>query len=152
LLQPLKKNGKEIVSIHVRRADYIENGVNTPNGTLPYFNPSTKYYEEAVSLFSEKNCTFIVFSDDIPWCKSAFKAREDFVFSEGESPEVDLCAMSLCDHNIITNSSFSFLGAVLNKNPSRKVICPGKYMKHDNVIKHVNHCWFPDDYTPLVVE
>lgn len=152
IILPLKSNGRQVISIHVRRSDYIEGGANTPSSTLPYFNPSVNYYTEAMALFQEEISTFIVFSDDIPWCKESFRERSNLVFSEGTSPEVDMCAMTLCDHNIIANSTFSFLGALLNRTSQKKVICPGKYLKNDHIINHMNHCWFPDDFIPLIIE
>ena len=45
------------------------------------------------------------------------------MFIEGNQFE-DLCLMSLCDHNVISNSSYSWWGAWLNKNENKKIISP----------------------------
>ena len=106
------------VSIHVRRGDYV-----VPPHDAFYTNLcNTDYYEKAIALFpSEK---FLVFSDDIPFCKTYFKG-EQFEFSEGRSEIEDLNLMASCKRgNIIANSSFSWWGAYLSGNPGNKIIAP----------------------------
>lgn len=99
------------VSIHVRRGDYV----NHPG----YWNITPEYIQEAFNYFTDDEYTFLIFSDDIDWCKQIFP--EGVVFIEGNQFE-DLCLMSLCDHNIISNSSYSWWAAYLNQNQNKKVI------------------------------
>lgn len=103
------------VSVHIRRTDYVGQ---------PNFHPlaSLEYYKLAMSKFTDKETTFIVLSDDIDWCRENFQG-DNIVFTQN-STFVDLSIMSLCDHNIIANSSFSWWGAWLNRNPSKIVIAP----------------------------
>jgi hypothetical protein len=105
------------VSIHVRRGDYVAH----PN----YWVVTPEYFQEALNHFTDQEYTFLVFSDDIEWCKNTFP--EGVVYIEGNNQFEDLCMMSLCNHNIIANSSYSWWGAFLNKNPNKKVIAPSNW-------------------------
>lgn len=102
-------------SIHVRRGDYLR---------LPHHHPTCNmdYYNEAIKQFPE-GTFFLVFSDDIDWCKTVFNGN-NFIFIEGNEDYIDLWLMSLCKNNIIANSTFSWWGAWLNQNLNKKVIAP----------------------------
>jgi len=103
------------VSIHVRRGDYLNKYDKHPVQDINYYNLAMKYFRDYKK--------FIIFSDDIEWCKTNF-IGDQFIFIEGEHDYIDLWLMSLCDHNIIANSSFSWWGAWLNQNINKKVIAP----------------------------
>jgi hypothetical protein len=106
-----------IISLHIRRTDYLTNSQN-------HNNLSLDYYEEALSEFPS-NSTVIIFSDDPEWCKEQEIFSSDrFLVSENNSGYIDMCLMSLCSDYIIANSSFSWWGAWLSKNQDKKVIAP----------------------------
>jgi len=85
------------------------------------------YYIKAISLFPEDSL-FIVFSNDINWCKSNFKnISRPFIYIENEEHYHDIYFMSLCKHQIICNSSFSWWSAYLNLNVEKTVIAPSKW-------------------------
>ena len=101
-------------SIHVRRGDYVN---NPHHPVLPL-----SYYEKSLEIIKPKGYTY-VFSDDMDWCKKNF-SFDKMIFMEGNSNIEDLKLMSLCSHNIIANSSFSWWGAWLNQHPLKKVFTP----------------------------
>jgi hypothetical protein len=90
-----------------------------------YWVVTPEYLQEALNHFTDQEYTFLVFSDDIEWCKNTFP--EGVIYVEGNNQFEDLCMMSLCDHNIIANSSYSWWGAFLNKNPNKKIIAPSNW-------------------------
>lgn len=102
-------------SLHIRRGDYL---------SLPHFADLWRegYYDRAMGLFPP-GTTYLVFSDDIPWCR-AHLAGSQFVFVEGQDAPEDLFLMSLCESHIIANSSFSWWGAWLNPRPNKTVVAP----------------------------
>lgn len=105
------------VAIHVRRGDYVNQQQFHPTCT-------PDYYIEAARLFEDYDPYFIIFSDDVDYCRKLFAESENILYINNIDPYVDLCLMSMCDHNIIANSSFSWWGAWLNKNPNKKVVAP----------------------------
>jgi hypothetical protein len=113
-----KKFFSNSVSIHVRRGDYLDKKDRHPIQDINYYNLAMTYFNNYEN--------FIIFSDDIEWCKNNFMG-DKFMFIEGEKDYIDLWLMSLCTHNIIANSSFSWWGAWLNKNSNKKVIAPSNW-------------------------
>ena len=110
----------KIASIHVRRGDYL---------MFPDHHPtcSLEYYDKAIKILSDKEETkFLVFSDDVDWCKTNFK-DERFIIIDLKDSYSEMCLMSLCDHNIIANSSFSWWGSWLNQNTDKVTIAPSKW-------------------------
>jgi len=119
------------VSLHIRRGDYVNNKSNTKI----YSRCTLDYYEKAVKYIIERvdKPVFYVFSDDPEWGMGHFKIEYPILFinhNKGKDYE-DLRLMSLCKHNIIANSTFSWWGAWLNKNPQKIVIAPAKWFEND---------------------
>jgi hypothetical protein len=112
----VKKPIDKLTSVHVRRGDYLN--LQDYHSIL-----SKEYYLEAMKNF-EGN--FMFFSDDMEWVKNNFKG-DNILYSETNNELFDLTLMSICDNNIIANSSFSWWGAYLNKNENKKVIAPKKW-------------------------
>lgn len=109
-----------VVSVHVRRTDYLELTQKHP--------PVTKeWYEEQMGRFP--GFTFQFFSDDIEWCRQTFGHRSDVCFSVGKTEERDLVDMSGCEHHICSASTFSWWGAWLNRNPNKHVFIPKQWFQ-----------------------
>lgn len=105
-------------SVHVRRGDYLRFPNDHPTLSNDYYNNSFKNMK--------KGTKFIVFSDDINWCKENLKG-DNLTYIDEKDDYINLLLMSLCKHNIIANSSFSWWGAWLNKNKNKTVIAPKEW-------------------------
>lgn len=118
-LQEILKN-ENTCSIHVRRGDYL----NSPNH---HPTQNMNYYMRAIKEMP-KDSVFLIFSDDIKWCKENFPSLpEKFIFVEGNKDYEDLYLMTHCKNNIIANSTFSWWGAWLNSNSDKIVVAPKKW-------------------------
>lgn len=127
----------EIMQYLTNKYSDILNDPNTVSIHIRFYHedPEEKFYigcrkefiEAAMALFP-KDSHFIVFSNRMGKCKEFLSTIQgNFRFIEGETHYHDLYLMSLCKHNIISNSSFSWWAAYLNPNPSKKVVSPAAW-------------------------
>jgi len=147
----------EPIMLHVRRGDanlvdprgfkwsYTQCSDQHPTQTI-------EYYEEALKQFDEDQ-PVIVFSDSPEWVEEQeFFQGDRFMVSKpttkyadgSYTPYVDLCLMSLCSHAIIANSSMSWWGAWLQKNPNKKVIAPKRWFGPAYADKDTTDLYCPD--------
>lgn len=110
----LKNNNT--TSLHIRRGDYV--GLPNHHPVLPM-----DYYKNSINYFSDSQI-YLIFSDDIEWCKSNLAFIENKIFVDNLDDYEELYLMSICNNNIIANSTFSWWGAWLNTNENKKVISP----------------------------
>lgn len=129
---PLAKNEElyktigngESVCISIRRGDFVENPKFAKN-----FNVCGKeYFEDAVKEIKKrvKKPIFVMFSDDIEWCKkNILLPGEKVYYEDGTDPVWEkLRLMYSCKHFIISNSTFSWWAQYLSRNENKIVIAP----------------------------
>lgn len=122
---------KPLISVHVRRGD----NVTHPPGFHPLRSP--EYYTDAAKMLPTDG-SIIVFSDDPDWCRENIESalqRDVAFFYEGVARPreyvdrllyenapvldwIDVQLMAMCDHHILSNSSYAWWGAFLSENRS----------------------------------
>jgi hypothetical protein len=123
---------RNIISLHIRRNDYVNLQEHHPLCTLEYY---TECLEEL------PNIPTLIFSDDSEWCLEQDLFNSDrFLVSQSNSPYMDMCLMTLCNYHIIANSSFSWWGAWLSN--SKKVFAPKQWFgkNYENYILDDLYC------------
>lgn len=133
LAEIIMKN--DFVSVHVRRGDYLHKDNEWVFGnicTIDYYNRAIEYIREKAG-----NCKFCFFSNDINWIKDQFDLEGAICIEEGMFEQYqdwyDMYLMSICKHNIVANSTFSWWGAWLNTNDDKIVIAPQKWMNRCDI-------------------
>ena len=99
----------------------------------PYTYPQygKDYLEKAMALFPD-NCTFVVSSNRIEFAKNEVPTTgRTVIFLEDEPAYIDFFLLTLCKHNIITNSTFGWWSAYLNQNPDKIIVCPKIWSAYD---------------------
>jgi hypothetical protein len=124
LAQRIRAGGPS-AAVHFRRGDYARNPrFREEIGVL-----GLDYYERAVGRLRalHPDVTLYIFSDDIDAIEREFRPAGPHVFVRSV-PDAwffeKLPLMALCDHAIISNSTFAWWGAWLNPSPTRVVIAP----------------------------
>lgn len=132
---------KEVIAIHVRRGDYVEN----PN----YVNLPIEYYHGALKQFfpEQKRMNILVFSDDPSYASTMFQGRDNVTIVKDNSDIDDLCLMSLCSHWVIANSSFSWWAAYLGSNKKGgTVVAPAQYFEGTMKETHPLTDFYPEGW------
>lgn len=115
------------VAVHVRRGDYV----SLPAASQFHGVLGMDYYDAALGEIRSKTeqPKIFVFSDDIGWCRAAFKDKgvDAFIDGSGKPSAHDLMLMSKCAHQVLANSSYSWWAAWLNQNPGKIVIAPERW-------------------------
>lgn len=129
------------ISVHVRRGDYV----NNPETLKSHGICGLDYYQNAVELIVSKveKPYFFLFSDEPEWVQQNLKLDypcEVISHNKGESSFEDMRLMSVCKHNIVANSSFSWWGAWLNNNFNKTIIAPKSWF--------INPDWDSKDIIP----
>ena len=127
-----KINNCNAVSIHIRRGDYLNNHWQKSLAVIK----DTTYYIKAMEFINQNimNPHYFIFSDDMQWVKDNLKIPGCTYINNNKADNsyVDMYLMSLCKHNIIANSTFSWWGAWLNKNENKIIIMPDRWMNNNS--------------------
>ena len=117
------------VAIHVRRGDYISN----PKVSEELGFCGRNYYIEAMDFVKNKvrNPHFIIFSDDIEWCRDNLPNNSTSLFCSTENAATALTIMKLCRHHIISNSSFSWWAAYLGEKEDSITVLPKPWWRKE---------------------
>lgn len=124
----------EAVSVHVRRGDYVLN----PSTSVFHGICTLDYYREAIENIAShaQRPHFYFFSDEPEWVKENLNPGYPATFIDHNGPDKaceDMRLMSLCKHHVIANSSFSWWGAWLCRNPEKIVIAPKRWFKKEDM-------------------
>ena len=118
------------VSVHLRRGDYASAFGSSVMLSMDYYTQALRHMSARADA-----CTFFVFSDDKAFARDWARDRRNCVVVDHNDAEhlahEDIRLMSLCRHHIIANSSFSWWGAWLNRDPDKHVIAPATWLGYE---------------------
>lgn len=115
-------------AIHIRRTDYISN--------------NSKYIsltEEDVYKIREKfpDDDFIIFSDDIEWCKNKFSSMKfrfpPTNYSNFNDSLIEFSAMRKCMAIIMSNSTFAWWTAYLSRRPGHITVYKNPWFSNESI-------------------
>lgn len=125
----IKSNIQQVgqsLGMHIRRGDYVTTCKDW-NGLC-----GADYYKNGLAEILKKYQIqkIFVFSDDIDWAREnlRFDLPTFFVSRPELSAVEELLLMSVCKHQIIANSTFSWWSAWLNRNENKIVIAPSRWL------------------------
>jgi hypothetical protein len=149
----INTNINDCISMHFRLGDYKK----YPN---VYYILDTNYYKQAIIHILNNptnNCTTIYYFCEDADLQEVLNTIEllqnefpflSFIRAEPLLEDWEqMLLMSLCSHNIIANSTFSWWGAYLNSNTNKIVCYPEKWFKPEAGLNTCN--LFPNDWISI---
>lgn len=123
-----KTSEEGAVAVHIRRGDYVTNSdANKVHGVQ-----SIEYYKRALNRLQESasGLSFYVFSDDLSWTsqQDIWPSRTTFVEDRHYHPSIGMNLIANCQHQIISNSTYSWWGAWL-KDRKGQIIMPKMWLR-----------------------
>ena len=131
LLKLFRPHRKDLEYIRKKYKDILDDSKSVSVHLRYYYAEDPKiaqhdqeYFTKAMALFP-KDSLFVVTSDNMAFARKNIPTDWGrVVFIENEPPYIDFFLQSLCKHNIISNSTFSWWSAWLNENSSKIVVRP----------------------------
>lgn len=127
---------RDTCCIHVRRGDYLKFKNYHPVQTMDYYNKAIE------KIPCNK---FLIFSDDVKWCKKNFIGKK-FIVSEPASSLIDFKMMIACNHFIIGNSSFSWWAAWLSEHDDKVIVAPNNWFGSKLIKTNPTHDLIPPEW------
>ena len=127
------------VCVTVRRGDFLLDKFKKQ-----FYICTPEYFEKAIDEMNKKveNPQYIVFSDDVEWCKENMKFPENTLYESGNDPIWEkIRLMYSCKNFIISNSTFSWWAQYLSRNEDKKVIAPSQWNKFEYAVPIYDEKW-----------
>jgi len=135
----VKSSDQNLVFVHIRRGDYL----TWPSREYPAVLEKQWYIRAMDRMRAKvKNPIFLLLTDDPYYAKDCFGVQSDILISENDQL-VDLALMSLCQHGILSASSFAWWGAWFSEKRSSD---EGIYMAPKYWGGHRKKEWIPEGF------
>lgn len=108
------KKHTKYIGIHIRRGDFVDS-----NNTLHKVT-QIEYIKNAMRVYNKKY--FLVFSDDIDWCREKLTLINGVSFFKGNDAIEDFIGLMYCHDFILSGSTFSWWAAILNADNNTRVV------------------------------
>ena len=124
-------SSKPTICIHIRLGDTL---------AQPWMHKiSPEYLQECFNYLPQDDFNFLVFSDNLEYCKDWFPEGDNVYFAEDLNEAETLYLMSLCDHFIMSGSTFSWWGAYLGQKKHSVVLFPNYFDGSDRELDLFYH-------------
>ena len=143
------------ISVHFRLGDYKKYSHIYPILDKTYYSNAISYILEKVTNNPTKVLYFCEDSDlsDVSKTINFLEGEFPFLTFVRANPLLEdweqMLLMSLCNYNIIANSTFSWWGAYLNEDPCKIVCYPEEWFKSTTC--NDTSDLFPEDWIPIFV-